>query len=75
MAIVGPFLGHIVELEGKKGLLFTGQSWRTWSVGTVYCYDWVLGPFLAQKGCFGAQNAQFWKGTSRLGAPAPGGHR
>ena len=38
-------------------------------------YDWVLGPFLAKKGCFGAQNAQFWEGTSQLGAPAPGRHR
>ena len=24
-----------MELEGKKGLLVTGQSRRTWSVGTV----------------------------------------
>ena len=38
-------------------------------------YDWVLGPFWAKKGFFGAQNAQFWEGTSRLGAPAPGRHR
>ena len=22
-------------------------------------FDWVLGPFWAKKGCFGAQNAQF----------------
>ena len=28
-----------------------------------------LGPFWAKKGCFGAQNAQFWDGTSRLGPP------
>ena len=38
-------------------------------------YDWVLGPYWAKKGCFGAQNAQFWEGTSRLGAPAPWRHR
>ena len=38
-------------------------------------FDWGLGPFWAKKGCFGAQNAQFWEGTSRLGAPAPGHHR
>ena len=35
----------------------------------------VWGPFWAKNGCFGAQNAQFWEGTSRLGAPAPGRHR
>ena len=28
LAILGPFLGHIVESEGKKGLFVTGQSWR-----------------------------------------------
>ena len=32
LAIFGPFLGHIMELEGKKGLLVTGQSRRTWNV-------------------------------------------
>ena len=35
-------------------------------------FDWVSGPFWAKKGCFGAQNAQFWEGTSRLGAPPRG---
>ena len=38
-------------------------------------FDWVLGPFWAKKGCFGAENAQFREGTSRLGATAPGRHR
>ena len=38
-------------------------------------FEWVSGPFGAKKGCFGAQNARFWEGTSRLGAPAPGCHR
>ena len=38
-------------------------------------FEWVLGPFWAKKGCFGAQNAQVWEGTSQLGAPAPGRHR
>ena len=32
-------------------------------------FDWVSGPIWAKKGCFGAQNAQFWEGTSQLGAP------
>ena len=35
-------------------------------------FKWVSGLFWAKKGCFGAQNAQFWEGTSRLGAPRPG---
>ena len=27
-------------------------------------YDGVSGPFRAKKGCFRAENAQFWEGTS-----------
>ena len=38
-------------------------------------FVWVSVPFWAKKGCFGAQNAQFWEGTSRLGAPVPGRQR
>ena len=38
-------------------------------------FESVSGPFWAKKGYFGAQNAQFWEGTSRLGTPAPGRHR
>ena len=34
--------------------------------------EWVSGPFGAKKGCFGAQNAHFWEGSSRLGAPVRG---
>ena len=37
-------------------------------------FEWVPVPFLAKKDCFGSQNARFWEGTSRLGAPAPGRH-
>ena len=33
------------------------------------------GRFGPKKGCFGAQNVQFWEGTSQLGAHAPGRHR
>ena len=32
LAIFWPFLGHIVELEGKKELLVMGPSRRTWNV-------------------------------------------
>ena len=64
--------------RGKESALFHGAI-----VAHVGCtnrlpyfcrYDWGLGLFLAKKRCFGAQNAQFWKGTSRPGAPAPGRH-
>ena len=75
----GPFLGHIEELEGKNRLLVTGQSRRTCSVATVCSRLAILsgfrGWFGPKNGCFGAQNAQFWEGTSRLCAPAPGRHR
>ena len=43
-------LGRIVELEGKKGLLGTGQSRRTWSVATVSLRLAVLSGF---RGPFG----------------------
>ena len=38
-------------------------------------FERVSGQLQAKKGCSGAQNAQLWEGTSRLGAPAPGRHR
>ena len=44
-------------------------------VSSFVHFDWVSGLFGAKNGYFGAQNAQFWEGTSRLGAPAPGRHR
>ena len=31
-------------------------------------FEWVSGLFGAKKGSFGEQNAQFWEGTTRLGA-------
>ena len=89
LAIFGPFLGHIVDLEGKNELFVMGQLRRTWSVATVSLRlailirfwgrlgpkEAILGSFHAKRGCFGAQNAQLWEGTSRLGAPAPGRHQ
>ena len=33
-------------------------------------FDGVSGPLWPKKGFFGAQNVQFWEGTSPLGAPA-----
>ena len=77
--LFGPFLAHIVELKGSRGLFDTVKSSRTWDVATVSLCLGILpgfvGLFWAKKGCFGAQNAQFWEGTSRLGASAPGRHR
>ena len=50
----GLFLGHIVELEGKKGLMVTGQSRGTWSVSTVCLCLAVSTGF---QGCFGPKKA------------------
>ena len=37
-AIFGPFLGDIVELEDKKGLLVTEQSLCTWGVASIFVW-------------------------------------
>ena len=39
------------------------------------CFERLSALFWDKNGWFGAQNAQFWEGTSRLGAPSPGRHR
>ena len=79
VAIFGPFLGHIVELEGNKGLFLTGQLRGTWNVATVSLRLAVLRGFRGclkpKKGYLRAQNAHFWEGICQLGAPAPGGQR
>ena len=33
--LFGPFQGHMVELEGRQGLIDTRKSSRLWSVPTV----------------------------------------
>ena len=53
LAIFGPFPGHIVELQGKKGLMVTGQLRCTCGAGTV-CpsfghFHWVSRPFFGPK--------------------------
>ena len=77
--LFGPFLGHIVELEGTKGPLVTRKSSCTWSVESRVpsfgCFEPLLGLFWAKNGCFWPKAAQIWEGTSRLGATAPGRHR
>ena len=43
--LFGPFLGHIVELEGTQGPLVARKSSRTWSVGAVCLRLAVLNPY------------------------------
>ena len=61
-AFFGPFPGHIMELEGRKELVDTGNSSRTCSVPTVPLHLAVLHVFqgfLAQKWLFLALNCSF----------------
>ena len=52
--LFGPFLGHIVELKGTRGLFDTVKSSRTWSVATVSLGLVVWSGF---RGCFGPKKA------------------
>ena len=52
--LFGPFLGHIVELKGTRGLFDTVESSRTWSVATVLLRLVVLTGF---RGRFGPKKA------------------
>ena len=56
-AFLGRFRGHIMELEGRKELVDTGKSSRTWSVPTVSLRLAVLNVF--QKWLFLALNCSF----------------
>ena len=56
MGLFGPFPGHIMELEGRKELIDTGKSSRTWSVPTVSLGLAVLNAF---QGFFGPKMAVF----------------
>ena len=53
---MGPFPGHIMELEGRNELVDTGKSSRTWSVPTVSLRLAVLNVF---QGFFGPKMAVF----------------
>ena len=53
---IGPFPGHIMELEGRKELVDTGKSSRMWSVPTVSLRLAVLNVF---QGFFGPKMAVF----------------
>ena len=50
-----------MELEGRKELVDTGKSSRTWSVPTVSLCSAVLNVF---QGCFWPKNGCFWPQTS-----------
>ena len=54
--LFGPFPGHVMELEGRKELVDTGKSSRTWSVPTVSLRLAVLNVF---QGFFGPKMAVF----------------
>ena len=52
--LFGPFLGHIVELKGTRGLFDTVKSSRTWGVATV---SPGFGGYFGRKWLFLAQNS------------------
>ena len=54
--LFGPFPGHIMELEGRKELVDTGKSSRTWCVPTVSLHLAILNVF---QGLFGPKMAVF----------------
>ena len=65
--LFGPFPGHMVELEGRKELIDTGKSSRTWGVPTVSLGLAVLnvfqGFFCPKMAAFGPK-LQFLKSRS-----------
>ena len=54
--LFGPLPGHIMDLEGRKGLVDTGKSSRTWNAPTVSLSLAVLNVF---QGIFGPKMAVF----------------
>ena len=54
LAIFGPFLGHIVGLEGKKRLFVRKKSMHAWSVATISLRLAILTGF---QGRFGPKKA------------------
>ena len=62
----GPFLGHIVELKGTRGLFDTVKSSNTWNVATVSLRLGVL-----SGGCCGRKLAVFGPKLRRFGRAPP----
>ena len=54
--LFGPFPGHIMELEGRKELVNTGKSSRTWCLPIVSFHLAILNGF---QGIFGPKMAVF----------------
>ena len=66
--LFGPFLGHIVQLKGTRGLFDTVKSSRTCSVGTV---SLRLGVAPGFGGYFGRKMAVFGPKLRRFGRAPP----
>ena len=66
--LLGPFLGHIVQLKGTRGLFDTAKSSHTWCVGTVSLRLGVLPGF---GGYFGRKMAIFGPKLRRFGRAPP----
>ena len=67
-AVFGPFLGHIMQLEGRKGLLVTGQSRRTWTIAAICLRLAVLTGFW---GRFGPKRLFWGTNCTVLGGHLP----
>ena len=66
-----PFFGRVADISWSYRATkcsFTSRGRHTWNVGTVSLRLAVLNGFWGKKGYVGAEIAQFWGGTSRLGA-------
>ena len=66
--LFGPFLGHIVELEGTRGLFDTAKSSGTWAVATV---SLRLGVSPGFGGYFGRKMAVFGPKMRSFGRAPP----
>ena len=66
--LFGPFLRHIVELKGTRGLFDTVKSSRTWAVATISLRLGVLPGF---RGYFGRKMAVSGPKLRRLGRAPP----
>ena len=62
------FLGHIVELQGNKGLFVTRKSRRTWIVATVYLRLAVLNGLRC---CFGTKKVVLGQEIRSFGRAPP----
>ena len=75
-AFFGPFLGHIGELKGTRGLLDTVKSSRMCSVATgslrLVVFEWVLRLFWGKKGLFWGTKCAVLESHLPTWRPRPG---